>query len=125
LTLELGFEQWYLDSLPIEVKNEAIELLSFIESSINNLLESQIVDKHTAQYLIPMGYKVPMWVSGDLPALVYFVEQRSSASVHHTLRVKAQSMGEMIADMYDMPVYIDYTNLGFNPKRGLQDIVAK
>ncbi len=125
LETSCGFEEWYLDSLPDSIIQEAIELLQDCETIIDNLVNNGYLDRFNAQYLIPMGYKVPVWLSGDLPSLIYITEIRSSNTVHPTLQVKAQELGQIIASRYNIPIYCDGELNKFDTKRGSQDIVEK
>jgi glutamate formiminotransferase len=73
-----------------------------------------------------MGYKVNCLFSGDIAALVYLVETRSSKMVHPTLRVKAIELGKMLRKELQIPIYLDEDDLeGLDTKRGTNDIVEK
>jgi thymidylate synthase ThyX len=67
LTTEVGFENWYIDELPPEFKQKAIDFLKIQEERISKLNLS----KEEKQYYICMGYKVSNRLTGNLPALVY------------------------------------------------------
>jgi hypothetical protein len=83
------------------------------------------VDKYSLQYYLPMGYRVPCRITGDLPANVYLAELRAGSTVHATLREVAQEMGGIIRKL-GIPVYTDESDMGrFDVKRGTQDIVAR
>ncbi len=121
LTTSHGFHSWYLEELPHSVREKASYLIDKFESwyRAQDSLETVL------QYAVPMGYKVPCRVTGDLPALVYVVELRSSSTVHATLRRVAQSMGNIISSL-GVLVHIDNSDSGrFDVKRGGQDIVQK
>jgi thymidylate synthase ThyX len=121
LGISQGFHAWYLNELPAEVFAHAVTLLNAVESWYSLQFETA----EDLQYAVPMGYKVPCRMTGDLPALVYLVELRSSSTVHPTLRKVAQDMGKIIA-LLGIPVYLDESDSGrFDVKRGNQDIVAK
>lgn len=124
LTAKHGFHEWYRNELPEDLQVKTYSLLLKIRSwwRSKNL---DGVDTALLQYYLPMGYRVPCRVTGDLPALVYLVELRSSSTVHATLREVAQDMANII-EKFGVPLYIDRTDSGrFDVKRGVQDIVAK
>lgn len=124
LTIDYGFHSWYLEQLSSELRDEAEVLLGKIESWYKVMSVDQ--PEEVLQYYLPMGFRVPCRVSGDLPALVYLVELRSGGTVHPTLRAVAQDMGRMITDAAGIKLHVDYSDSGrFDVKRGAQDIVAK
>jgi thymidylate synthase ThyX len=125
LTAKHGFHEWYIDQLPVEIQKSAQALKYYVRNWWRkNALPSE-ADKKVLQYYLPMGYRVPCRVTGDLPAHVYLAELRSGVTVHATLREIAQDMGAIIEGL-GVPVYIDKTDSGrFDVKRGNQDIVAK
>jgi thymidylate synthase ThyX len=88
LTFSYGFEKWYLENLSKDIRVEAEKLLKEIEKSVKKM---KIKNKEELQYFIPMGYKVPIVFSGDLPSLIYLAEIRSSSTVHPTLQKKEYS----------------------------------
>ncbi|HEV8677506.1 MAG TPA: hypothetical protein VN701_01605, partial [Candidatus Paceibacterota bacterium] len=124
LTDRHGFEEWYLEQMPEDLKLEAAAFLGSYENAIAKLGLSPLMK----QYLIPMGYKVACRNSGDIPAYMWFVELRSKIDVHPTLRAKAQKVGNKIVDefgSYGLTIHIDESPDRFNYKRGHQDIVEK
>ena len=110
LDTKLGFETWYLDNLPLSLKEEATDLVD------TDILSS---------YLLPMGYKVHLDITGDLPALVYLAEIRSSKMVHPTLRRLAIELGLKLEKELAIPIYLDTSEGDFDTKRGTNDIVEK
>ena len=129
LTTEYGFEKWYLEQLPEDVREEAVVTLGVFEHGVISDLTRQF-GKVEAQYFIPMGYRVPCQVTGDLPALVYLVELRAGAMVHPTLRLRAQQMAKVLETHFGpssgLVLHVDYSEVGrFDSRRGGQDIVAK
>ncbi len=120
LTTSYGFEDWYLNQLPESVKSEAVQLLSEIESELVSISENE------RQYFTPMGYRVPVLLSGDLPALVYLTELRANRFTHPTLQNKAVQLADIIEKTYNLKLHIDRDDIGrFDAKRGLQDITAR
>jgi len=124
LTLRHGFNEWYLESLPKDLRKEAKEFLKQQVKSIKQLK----VNKFDKQYYIPMGYQVPCRVIGDLKALVYLVELRSTRFVHPTL---VKQILKMIKDLkrkfsnYGLVIHQDDEPNRFDVRRGEQDIIVK
>ncbi len=124
LTLDLGFESWYLNELPKELKEKAEKFIKEQEKVIKSLSK----DKHLRQYYIAMGYKIANKISGDLPALVYTAELRSTRFAHPTVRkvaFKIINYLEKNLAKYGLKLYPDKDPNRFDTKRGLQDIVLK
>lgn len=124
LTPVYGFHEWYLTQLPEVLKKQVSELLIGVYDWWQEKLGNQVA-KPVLQYYLPMGYRVPCRLTGDLPALVYLVELRSGVTVHATLREVAQNMAKHI-EQCGVPLYIDRSEIGrFDVRRGTQDIVTK
>lgn len=121
LTTDLGFNSWYLDSIPPNIKNSAIDYLGNFLEKLKNLDASNEVK----QYYIPMGFDTSNFVSGDIPAMLYMVELRATRFVHPTLRKVARNIGEYIKNDLRIPVHFDEDSDRFDTKRGKHDIVIK
>jgi hypothetical protein len=119
LTTKLGFHPWYLANLPDWVHKE----IKRLEERVNALN----TDAETRQYYIPMGYQVPEVMSCTLPSAVYIAELRSGTTVHPTLRIRAQQMGEAIKECVPgIAMHHDLTPVdSWDIRRGAQDIVEK
>lgn len=119
LTTRLGFHQWYLDKLPDYVHAE----IESITDRVNALDTTDAL----RQYYIPMGYLVPVVMSCPLPSAVYIAELRAGVTVHPTLRIRAQQMGEAIKQC--VPWIAMHHDMSppdtWSIKRGAQDIVAR
>ena len=121
LTSRFGFEQWYLDSLAPSLVDKAKALLE-------KAREVQwIRNPHDDQYILSMGYRVPVRITGGLASMVYIAELRSGPTVHPTLRRVAIKMGEYLKTRLGIKVHLDQTPAGllFSVQRGKQDIVEK
>ncbi len=123
LGMKYGFEQWYFDQLPNEMLPAAHELLAKIEK----ILTDPEFDNIYNQYSIPMGYRVPMRISGGLASMIYFAELRSGITVHATLRKKAIAIGQKIQQVCPGVILLDLdlSEDRFNTKRGTQDITVR
>jgi thymidylate synthase ThyX len=122
LSTHHGFYSWYLEQLPEDLRKEALEVLKDQELRISKLVASDEVK----QYYTAMGYTVTVKLTGSLPAVVYTAELRSLDTVHPTLRVQAQRMGEAIkASVPGIAMHHDMSPGIWNIKRGSQDIVRK
>lgn len=124
LTEQLGFEPWYLDELPDSVRIEALTLLR-----VQSELTSEFcLSEELRQYYLPMGYRVPMQVVGDLPALVYLVELRATRFVHPTLCHRAIQMAEVLMKHLGplgLVLHLDDEPGRFDIRRGDHDIIQK
>ena len=82
-----------------------------------------------SQYYVPMGFRVPCRVSGDLAALVYLVELRSTVFVHPTLQTVAKEMAKILENEFSssgLRLHVDWNEAGrFDVRRGKQDIQFK
>ena len=124
LTMSHGFNKWYLDSLPEDLKREAKEFIKGQEKKIRSL---KIRDEER-QYFIAMGYRVPCRFSGDLKALAYLAELRSTRFVHPTLVEQILKMIKSLKGLfgkYGLVLHLDEEPNRFDIRRGNQDIVAK
>ena len=127
LTHELGFEDWYIHQLPRNLITPAREMLSMQRNKIETLKKKVQCSDEELQYLIPMGYNVPVHMSCSLPSAVYIAEIRSADTVHPTLRKMAQKMGNAIKKCVPfIAVHHDLTpGSVWSMKRGKQDITEK
>jgi len=119
-----GFNQWYLDSLPNDLKEKAKEFIQLQEQKIEQLG----LDKEVEQYFIAMGYRVPCRFSGDLKALVYLAELRSTRFVHATLVEQILKMIESLRELFakdGLVLHLDNEPNRFDIRRGEQDIITK
>jgi len=123
LTTGHGFEPWYFDQMPEELAEQARAYLKKLEGSLEDLA----VSPEVLQYFIPMGYRCANRITGGLPALVYLVELRAQTTVHSTLRIRAQQMGEYLGLTFGETLALFYDNSEdqFDIRRGEQDIIVK
>lgn len=120
LTMEYGFEDWYLNQLPVDIRNEATEMLSVQR----NELESYNLPPVYKQYYIPMGYKVFTTFSIGLADLIYIIELRTPTTVHPTAREIAKKMFFFLNGHLKekIPIYADMAKDELDIKRADQDI---
>jgi len=116
VTTQYGFHPWYLSELPEILRSQAQRLLRH--------------ECHSAksQYYVPMGYQLPMMVTGDIPALVYLVELRATRFVHPTLRARARQMAAKLQDKFGdfgLTIHLDPDPDRFDVRRGEHDISLK
>ena len=124
LTTELGFEEWYFEDLPENVRANAKEVLKSQKEKIEKLECS----KEDKQYYIAMGYRTSNRLTGGLPALVYLVELRATRFVHPTLRKIAKKMSDILVQEFEkdgLVIHLDLEMDRFDSKRGTHDIVLK
>jgi thymidylate synthase ThyX len=125
LTIGYGFEKWYLDELTEgSLRREALDFLAWYE----DMFDSLGLSPEEKQYLVPIGYRVPVRKTGDLRALVYFVELRATSTVHATLRARAQQVGQTLLEYWGdngLVLHFDQEPNRFDTKRGTQDIEVK
>ena len=129
-----GFEPWYLGELPgtendpSSVRGKARALLALVEAFHSSELKAG-TPAADLQYCVPMGYRVANRVSGDLPALTYLAELRSTAFVHPTLQKRARQMAAALEKEFRKFGYASHADRGqegrFDARRGSQDIVEK
>ncbi len=123
LTQDHKFNNWYLESLPDDLKKEAKEFIKEQKKKIDSIKVSEF----EKQYYIAMGYQVPCRFSGDLKSLVYLAELRSTRFVHPTLVEKIKLLIENMEDLIGkyLVLHLDLEPNRFDVKRGEQDIVMK
>ncbi|MBP6866055.1 MAG: hypothetical protein KBC12_00750, partial [Candidatus Pacebacteria bacterium] len=124
LTMDIGFESWYLDELPAELQDKAKTFLKTQEDKVNTLE----VSKEERQYYVAMGYKISNRLTGNLPALVYLAELRATQFVHPTLRKKAKMLADTLSELFGksgLVMHLDPEIDRFDIKRGEHDIVLK
>jgi len=122
LTTRFGFESWYLQELPPDIREKALVLLKEQETSIAAIR----LPKEFRQYYVAMGYRVPCSISGDLRALTYIIELRGTRFVHPTLRRRVFQMKDAIESILPLGCavfHMDPDPDRFDAKRGTHDIV--
>lgn len=122
LTADHGFEAWYLEQLTSELRTEAEAFLREQEARLKAL----DCTPEIRQYYVAMGYTVAVQMTCSLPSAVYIAELRAADTVHPTLRVQAQRMGDALAQAVPgLAMHHDTSPGTWNIKRGSQDIVRK
>ncbi|MDB4991786.1 MAG: hypothetical protein JWL75_31 [Parcubacteria group bacterium] len=124
LTSKHGFEPWYLDELPEDLREEAKHVL------VENLaaIEKLGLSAAEQQYFLPMGYRTTIRLTGDLRSLVYLVELRATRFVHPTLRMRAVTMAKSLQERFGdsgLVLHLDPEPDRFDVKRGEHDIVQQ
>lgn len=125
LTDKFGFEMWYQNELPHELRIEAVELLQKQRWEIDGLNAGAV----TKQYYYAMGFNVPNRIVGDLAALVWLIELRATRFVHPTLRFRVRQMAQALQSNRKLKkllaLHLDTDPDRFDIKRGTQDIQLK
>lgn len=122
LSTRHGFEPWYLEQLSPKLRTEASLLLDDVICKIR-CSGATDVEK---QYLVPMGFRVPVRLTCSLPSAIYISELRSSSTVHPTLRVIAQRMGQSIESAVPkIMLHYDKSPDAWSFQRGNQDITLR
>ena len=124
LNMDHGFNEWYLKSLPDDLREKTEEFIKSQEEKIKKLG----VSEEEMQYYVAMGYKVPCRLAGDLKALVYLVELRSTRFVHPTLVEQILKMIKSLKELFSkdgLVLHLDEEPNRFDIRRGQQDITEK
>lgn len=122
LTVKNGFNAWYLEQLPQELRQEAAALINEQSKTIELMPGSP----EAKQYYIAMGFNVHCSVSYGLPAAIYVVELRSGKLVHPSLRKIAHQMHFALQELFPgITLHSDLDQDDWDIRRGKQDIVAK
>lgn len=122
LTTQFGFNQWYLDQLPQDLKIKASELIEE-QKKLIDLLNCSEEEK---QYYIPLGFNVGVKMTFGLAGAVYTSELRSGRTVHPSLRRIAHQMSQAIMQEFPfLKLYSDLSLDDWDIRRGNQDIVEK
>ncbi len=122
LSTRFGFESWYLNQLPENLRKEADQLIAEQTKAIETISPDPLV----RQYYTGMGFRVPCRVSYGLPAALYTIELRAGKTVHPSLRIIAQDMARALQEKFpSLPMHIDYSSDDWDVRRGKQDITSK
>ncbi len=119
LTPHFGFENFYIDSLPLSLKDEAWTLLAKVKEFCN----LGDLSKYDLQYSVPIGFKVPFTYQCDLNQVIYILELRTQKTVHQTLRKLCHSWYESLMSSPEtgkLSIYVDLDEDNFSLKRGTQ-----
>jgi len=122
LTMRHGFHPWYLMELPEDLHAQAKTLITEQECAIKALG----ISPELMQYYLSMGYMTANRLTGDLHALTYIVELRTTRFVHPTLRERARQMATTLSHTFGsagLVLHLDDDPDRFDVKRGEHDIV--
>ncbi len=122
LTVKHGFNSWYLEQLPDNLKNKAQLLINKQVSRI----ESLDITVEKKQYYISLGFNVSVSMAFNLPASVYLIELRSGRLVHPSLRKITHLMHKSLINYFpNLKIYSDLSLDDWDIRRGQQDIQEK
>lgn len=120
LTTKHGILPWYLEQLPKDLRHK-VEATCWQQKKA--IAELNLIDEER-QYYVAMGYIVSVRITCPLPSAVYIAELRSGTTVHPTLRVIAQKMGDTLELLIPgLAMYHDKSAGVWDIKRGKQDII--
>lgn len=122
LTTDLGFNSWYLEQLPGDLRQEAEKLISEQTAAIAKLEAAPEIK----QYYISLGFNVACRFTFPLTAAVYTIELRSNRTVHPSLRQVAHWMHREVLKMVpNLKLHSDLSLDDWDVRRGLSDITQK
>jgi len=121
-TTHFGFNQWYLNQLPEDVRAKAIELIKTQTERIEQLPTSPEIK----QYYVSLGFNVSCRTYFGLPALVYLVELRSDTTVHPTIRpIMHKIHHELKTRFPELTLHTNLAESDWDIRRGTQTIEQK
>lgn len=103
LNHKLGMAEWYLDELPPELRIETEEKIKEIEKYAGELAAEGVRECDLA-YILPMGFKIHISMTGSANHWMYFLYLRSGVKVHPTVRHFVFDVANGIADELGIPV---------------------
>jgi thymidylate synthase ThyX len=122
LTTDIGFEEWYLEQMPNEMKTKVQDWLAVYSEKLKAL----DLSPEEKQYLTPMGYKVFVKFSVGLAHLVYIIELRTQQTVHPTVRKVVKMWAEQFSHLLpEVKLYANMDEDKFDIRRGTQTITEK
>ena len=122
LTTKFGFNDWYLEQLPEDLRTKAEKLIK----EQTTVLEKLKIRPEDLQYYTAMGFNVSCRVSYGLPACVYVTELRSGKLVHPTLRKIAHQIDRSLRAAFPkLLLHSDLDLDNWDVRRGLQDIKTR
>ncbi|MFW5853566.1 MAG: FAD-dependent thymidylate synthase [Patescibacteria group bacterium] len=124
LTTDHGFADWYLKEMGDDLAQTAKKVIKSQTTAIKKLTNNPLIK----QYYAAMGFNTTNQVTGNLSALVYLIELRSTRFVHPTLRRRAHQMAQVLTELFadhGLVLHLDKNPDRFDIRRGLQDIVIK
>lgn len=129
LTGDFGMHSWYFDQLDPEVRRDVQgDIGEVFANMMSAVAEAQKADDSSIshegiQYYIPMAALVPVQLAYGLREAIYVSELRSGATVHPTLRILANKMGDALLEEFpQLQLHLDKSEDAFCVKRGQQTI---
>jgi thymidylate synthase ThyX len=129
LSINKGFNKFYLDSLPESLKSEFDNLNNHFKEWFFDVIK-QITYGNTdikhfeLQYAVPIGYNVSVVYKCDINQAMYLFELRSSKTVHQTLRFLVHEWVNQIKNVghvfEGIDKHVDMDKDNFSLKRGTQ-----
>jgi hypothetical protein len=126
LTTEFGFEEWYLNQMPEDLRTEALEFIRKQTERIANLTDKDgsPVLAINKQYYMAMGFKVYESFTVGLADLIYILELRTLTTVHPTVRNRMIEVYEWVKTVLPefVTIQANTSKDDFDIKRADQDI---
>ena len=122
LSTKFGFNDWYLNELPADLRQQGEALLAKQIAALN-ALDGSAIDK---QYYTALGFNVTCRVAYPLMPTIYTIELRSGKAVHPTMRAVAHKMHAALAkELPLVKLHSDLEASDWDIKRGLNTILEK
>lgn len=122
LTVDLGFNDWYLEQLPEDMRQEAERLIAQQKAAIKVLDAAPEIK----QYYVSLGFNVGCHFTFPLPAAIYTIELRSNRTVHPSLRKIAHGLHHEVLKLFpNLKLHSDLELDDWDVRRGLADITQK
>lgn len=107
-------------------KSDVFQFVHYVDLAMESLHRiSKIIHNKDLQYFYPLCWMVPVSCTAGFPQWVYMLKLRTSKSVHSTLRMFMQNIGNELNEK--LPVTLEYDNTAselINFDRGLQTITT-
>lgn len=121
-TTHFGFNQWYLDQLPADVRSQAEALIK----KQTERIEALPTTPEIKQYYVSLGFNVSCRTYFGLPALIYLIELRSDTTVHPTIRPIMHKIHNELKTLFpELALHTNLAQSDWDIRRGKQTIEQK
>jgi thymidylate synthase ThyX len=123
LTPLRGFNDFYIDNLPTDLRQDFIRLIDKYQNWYDKNVTGD--NKHQLQYCTPMGCTVNFEYLCDLNQTLYILELRSGKTVHQSLRKVIHNWANEFKIIFpNIALHVDWDEDNFSLKRGTQTITG-